>query len=86
MTTFMPDNGQIHGVGKPSKSINIDYIKTWTVSWRKKAGSLIKTTPTQLPSGKYLTTLQLWHQTSAGKYLGELRCWKDGQQIAAKAI
>lgn len=86
MTTFLPENGQSHEIGQLSKSINLDWIKTWTVAWCSPAGSMLKTAPVTLAEGKHTGLYQVWHKQKAGRYLGELRVWANGQLISSKEL
>ena len=85
-TTWMPENGQSHDIGRRSRSPNIHYIKNWEPKLFDGSGSLLKTTPEQLPAGRYVSTLQIWHKDCRDSYLGEIRAWKGETLLSSEPI
>lgn len=86
MRTWLPENGQSHEMGHIDNSGGLDWISTWTMHNRDKAGSLLRTGPVSLKEGRYAVLFQVWHKQDDGEYLGELRAWKGDEMIARKDL
>ncbi|MCJ8170537.1 hypothetical protein [Atopomonas sediminilitoris] len=85
-TSWLPLQGQTHAIGRLSRSISPEWIKTWTHDRATPAGSFLRTQAVALPQGHYGVIFQVWHDSKPGQLLGELRAWQGGTLLARQPL
>ncbi|WP_071872275.1 hypothetical protein [Atopomonas hussainii] len=86
LTSWLPEQGQSHAIGRLSRSISPEWIKNWTHDRGTPAGSFLRTAAVDLPQGHYGVVFQLWHKSAPGQLLGELRAWQGGSLLARQPL